>query len=245
MKYTDNYKLKLPEQTDIYNVEDHNDNMKAIDEKLKDIETKADNNVNASGDSKDDTCTFTSADSKSPTGWTDVESLLSGEKHNSLFNKISTMFKNVRWLYKRLGSVDISTIGAGTVTSAIASLDRTKLTCSSSGISGKNARYFKFSDGTLICVHTIYVNAAITTPWGSMYESSVIDLGEWAYPFYVVPQVSISSASPNEVGTGYNCIPQGLWNKSATKIGHTQLMRPVSTVAQSYAIDVIGIGRWK
>ena len=71
------------------------------------------------GNTNSNSTTFTSADSTSPTAWTDVAVLASGEKHSSLFNKISAMFKNVRWLYKMLGTTDISAYGDGTVTGAI------------------------------------------------------------------------------------------------------------------------------
>lgn len=73
------------------------------------------------GNTNNNSVTFTTADSASPTEWTDVEQMKSGEKHSSLFNKISAMFKNVRWLYKMLGTTDISSIGDGTCTGAIES----------------------------------------------------------------------------------------------------------------------------
>lgn len=79
--------------------------------------------LSTTGDTANNTTTFTSADSTSPTGWTDVAQLQSKEKHSSIFNKISTMFKNVRWLYKMLGTTDISTIGGGTVTGALNALN--------------------------------------------------------------------------------------------------------------------------
>lgn len=41
MKYTSNYKLKLPEQTDTINIDDLNENAKQIDSKLKTLENKA------------------------------------------------------------------------------------------------------------------------------------------------------------------------------------------------------------
>lgn len=75
------------------------------------------------GDTTNNIVTFTSGDSPSPTAWTDVNSLVTGEKHSSLLNKISTMIKNVRFLYKVLGTTDISTIGDGTVTGAVSTLN--------------------------------------------------------------------------------------------------------------------------
>lgn len=75
------------------------------------------------GDTTNNIVTFTSGDSPSPTAWTGVDSLVTGEKHSSLLNKISTMIKNVRFLYKVLGTTDISTIGDGTVTGAVSTLN--------------------------------------------------------------------------------------------------------------------------
>ena len=51
------------------------------------------------GDSKDNTVTYTSADATTADAWTDVAVLATGEKHSSIFAKISTMFKNIRYIY--------------------------------------------------------------------------------------------------------------------------------------------------
>ena len=51
------------------------------------------------GDSKDNTVTYTSADDTTADAWTDVAVLATGEKHSSIFAKISTMFKNIRYIY--------------------------------------------------------------------------------------------------------------------------------------------------
>ena len=60
------------------------------------------------GDSKDDTTTFTSSDvtDGNATSWTSVNVLASGEKHSSIFAKVSQMFKNVRYLYKTLTALN-------------------------------------------------------------------------------------------------------------------------------------------
>lgn len=75
------------------------------------------------GDTQNNTVTFASSDSASPAAWENIEILKSGEKHSSIFGKISIMLKNIRWLYKMLGTSDISTIGNGTVTGAISVLN--------------------------------------------------------------------------------------------------------------------------
>ena len=75
------------------------------------------------GDSKDNTVTFTSSDTLTPSGWTDVAVLKSGETHKSFVQKVATMIKNVRYLWKLIGNTDISKIGDGTVTGALNSLN--------------------------------------------------------------------------------------------------------------------------
>lgn len=79
--------------------------------------------VATGGDTASNVASFTSSDvaDGSASAWTSVATLTSGEKHTSLFAKVSQMFKNVRYLYKMLGTTDISSIGGGTVTGAISS----------------------------------------------------------------------------------------------------------------------------
>ena len=75
------------------------------------------------GDSQNNIVTFTSDDSITPTGWADITTVESGETHTSLFRKFSLAVKNLRYLYKKLGTTDISTIGDGTVTGAISNIN--------------------------------------------------------------------------------------------------------------------------
>ena len=68
---------------------------------------------------------FTSSDvaDGSATAWTGVNPLTSGETNKSIFAKLSQMFKNIRYLYKLLGTTNISSIGNGTVTDGLYSLN--------------------------------------------------------------------------------------------------------------------------
>ena len=80
------------------------------------------------GDSKSNTVTFTSNDASDSnvtktTGWTTVTALASGITHATFFQRVSQMFKNVRYLYKLIGTTDISAIGDGTVKGAISTLN--------------------------------------------------------------------------------------------------------------------------
>lgn len=57
------------------------------------------------GDSKDVKVTFGSSDTLTPSAWTDVAALKSGESHKSIFGKVSTMFKNIRYIWGVLKAI--------------------------------------------------------------------------------------------------------------------------------------------
>ena len=112
------------------------------------------------GDTKNNTTTFVSEDSANPSTWSNVSVLSSEEKHSSIFNKISTMFKNVRYIYKTIGTTEISSIGDGTVTGAINTINKYNATSLGFG-SIKSGMYFHsatlFKYGRLGIIH-IYAN---------------------------------------------------------------------------------------
>ena len=85
--------------------------------------TKWDGKMETTGDSKDNTVAFSSGDAASPSGWADIEVMTSGEKHSSLFRKMSLAVKNLRYLWRLLGTTSLAGIGDGTVTGAISSLN--------------------------------------------------------------------------------------------------------------------------
>ncbi len=99
-------------------------NKPAVPSKTSEL-TNDSNFIASSGNSKDMTTTFTSSDvaDGSVTSWTSVTPVATGETHSSIFAKMSQMFKNVRYLYKMLGTTDISSIGDGTATGAISALN--------------------------------------------------------------------------------------------------------------------------
>lgn len=66
---------------------------------------------------------FDSGDAVEPTGWANIDTVESGEKHKSLWRKFSLAVKNLRYLYKKLGATDISGIGDGSVTGALSALN--------------------------------------------------------------------------------------------------------------------------
>ena len=64
-----------------------------------------------------------SKDSDSPTKWENVEVIQNNETSKSIFTKISTMFKNIRYMWKLIGTTDISKINDGTITGNIESIN--------------------------------------------------------------------------------------------------------------------------
>lgn len=115
MQNTTNLNLKKPEYTDFADIQDINDNMDTLDDAIHDTQNSV--------------ATFTSSDvaDGSATSWTTVTKVDSGETHKSIFAKMSQMFKNIRYLYKMLGTTDISSIGTGTVTNALSVLNAKKI----------------------------------------------------------------------------------------------------------------------
>ena len=64
---------------------------------------------------------YTSNDNVTPPAWSEVSTISSGDTNSSIFGKLTSMVKNVRWLYNKLGTSDFSVSG-DTVTGALGSL---------------------------------------------------------------------------------------------------------------------------
>lgn len=94
---------------------------------------------------------FTSSDvaDGNATAWTSVTPLASGEVHSSIFAKISQMFKNIRYLYKMLGTTNISSIGGGTVTGAVSALN-SKIICNN--LAGGSSVTVSYTEALVIAV---------------------------------------------------------------------------------------------
>ena len=66
---------------------------------------------------------FESADELNPTDTENVTLLTGTDSWSQRFQKISQMFKNIRFILGKLGTTDISSIGNGTVTGALSELN--------------------------------------------------------------------------------------------------------------------------
>lgn len=111
-------------------------------------------------DISDSEISYTSSDvaDGSATAWTSVTPITTGLSLRTLFGRVSQMFKNIRYLYKMLGTTDISAIGNGTVTGGLNTLNNQIIKSSDSfgviggysGTAGSESKYgsFTFSKGT-------------------------------------------------------------------------------------------------
>lgn len=73
--------------------------------------------------SNDGTLTgYTSGDEVSPDKWVQINAISSTETNGSIFSKLTTMVRNVRYLYNKLGTADFSATGQSTVIGALSSL---------------------------------------------------------------------------------------------------------------------------
>ena len=113
----------------------------------------------AAADLTQNTVGFTSGDSLSPSGWTSVSQITTDSTLATLFNRISTMVKNVRYIWNLLGSSSFSNV-ASTLTGAIGN---TALTTTAKTLSGAIAEHesdistlnSKFVSGGLFRIETI------------------------------------------------------------------------------------------
>lgn len=174
--------------------------------------------VATGGDTAENTATFTSSDvaDGSASAWTNVPKLSSGEKHSSIFAKMSQMFKNVRYLYKMLGTADISKIGNGTCTGAISSLNDGLKKC---GIYEQIAGWHSASvnTSTTLTVQDItkYRYLVITGRYGDVVRSS----------HFVVTSQVIYDMKKYQLWCGSKSIGTVQFN-SATSITFTQEEMP-------------------
>lgn len=130
--------------------------------------------------------TFKSNDST--TGDSTPPSLLaSGETHASIFSKVSTIFKNVRWLLSKMGTTDISSIGNGTVTGALSTLN-----------------------SNMVKTYTKDIIATVDTKWGNVYiaEGIMIDIPNMELTKAKGVQLSVNSKMAGSVFASLNSLTE-------------------------------------
>ena len=185
--------------------------------------TLNDGKLSTTGDSANNTVAYTSADDasvfnsgnlggQSAYAWTATAKIATGEKHSVLFNKISTMFKNIRTIAKLIGTTDISAVGDGTVSGAIGTLSSDLSELKIHGFGARvtltiNTDYICPSDGYLTVQCTSEVGAC-TTGWINgtdmiIVKSSNGDNYSSKSSTFVRKGSVIKFTKPGSVGTSY------------------------------------------
>lgn len=92
----------------------------------------------ASADLTDNAVAFTSGDAASPTAWANVSVMASGSTLATLMNRISTMVKNVRYIWSKIGSSSISNVST-TITGAIGNTSISNVSSTITGAIGNTS----------------------------------------------------------------------------------------------------------
>lgn len=104
--------------------------------------------------------------------------------------------------------------------------------------SNSNGSYVKWEDGTMICRKKMdFGEKAVSNSWGSLYESEILTIGDYAQPFVEIPDISIMPTNTFFVEYA------GHHNK--TSFGEFWAARPVNSPDFHPSISCIAIGKWK
>ena len=107
--------------------------------------------------------------------------------------------------------------------------------------SNSNGYYHKFHDGTLICTKQKEISTTCNNAWGALYDSSVIDMGNWPMSFVDTPTIHAEFCTDSSFAwlEGFNGV-------SATSAGQTYLCRATDTgTLITGKLHITGIGRWR
>lgn len=173
----------------------------------------ADDKLDVDGDSRGNIVTYSSGDSSTPTMWTPINVLTSGEYHFSIMEKLSTAVKNLRYIWNLVGNNTLTTT-ATNLSGAVNELDdRTKTRTASfsrdtywtqggsvkAGRVGGNCHVFGYVTG--LPAHGTGSQIQIGTLNGFGTVPEVWFLGR-LMPASTSPTPSVSGRTPEEV-TGY------------------------------------------
>ena len=152
--------------------------------------------------SKDGTLTgFTSNDAASPTAWSNTSTITTSDSNATIFSKITTMIKNVRWLYNKLGTTDFSATGQSTVTGALSALQ--------TGLGNKAARNHSHATNTLP-VSSQYVNSNDYVPTSALMYSMQANIDALSEK---IANLQFQLDPPNE--RGYESTNLGTWSSAS------------------------------
>ena len=160
--------------------------------------------------------TFTTGDASSPTAWESVSTISSGLGFGTLLNRITTMIKNVRYLYSKQGNTALTTT-ATTITGAIneheTDITATNTLMGDTSISG-------VGDGTVTGAISS-INSSLSISSGTFtFEncrsngSAIYRIGKIVY--FRIDVTATANISPGSAGNGFIQFPSGFRPNAGT-----------------------------
>ena len=191
----------------------------AIGEKAdqKVMESLLGQKLDSTGDAKGNTVSFTSSDTTTPSGWMNFDLFKSGDTIKAIMEKISIKARNLRYIWKLLGSTDISSIGDGTVTGALNSLNSKLPRFKSIG------NFYSFTSSTTLD----YTGISIDVPPETYLSMNVIFKYNHGEPI----KVGITT-SPTNISNLISTATQGESHASCSYSGYTPTGVTLYFVAQ-------------
>jgi hypothetical protein len=104
-----------------------------------------------------------------------------------------------------------------------------------------NGTYVKFASGLMICYKTVTQNISYSA-WGTLYESSIITLGNFPYPFKTDTTPVVIVNLNNSSSSAMNGAIANITNSNA---GTVRVIRPNNPGSTSATVGVVAVGVWK
>lgn len=190
---------------------------------------------------QDATPAFDSVDASSSTSWTSVAVLASGEALTSVYNKISAMFKNIRYLYYKIGTNNVSGTGKSSLTAIIGNTSISSLGNGtlSGAVNTLNTEITNTRTGTYTGE-----SQAITFPSAYVSSGTITIRKKGSLAMIHGATVVVSASIPS--GTLLCALPSGYYPYHETYIGTSSfnsMMRIVSS-GNVYAATAISPGTY-
>ena len=170
------------------------------------------------------------------TNWTSTTPINTNNL-NKIEDGISANDTAIETINTNIGNLsDLTTPTKGSLVGAINSIVE-------SG-SNDNGEYIKYSDGTMICTSTrSFSNVAVTTTWGTLYDSPALNLESFPHTFIEIPKVFITSHNTAN-SNSKACFIEWVSNTTNSVWGQTAVSRPTSGTV-NLTFDLLAIGKWK
>ena len=166
-----------------------------------------------------DNTKYVSNDKSNTTEYSNVDPITTTETNSSIFSKITTMIRNIRYIWSRIGTTDISSIG-DSITSALVNSNNNATTKADNNTYGQ----VKIGDWLIIENGVVSINKLalldFAYPIGTIYEStnnvspSTFLGGTWE-EYESIEYAKYTITNQSEIGEGTNILEYTMVNQSS------------------------------